>query len=339
MLFSEDFLRAARDRLEPGGVYAQWFHSYESDRKTVELVLRTYRAVFDHVALWYTNGSDLLLLGFQSPERALDVEQLRARFLQGDFQQGFLWAGIESFEALLAHEVLPLGVLNAAELAGPIHTLRHPILSDSAARAFFLGQDVELPRFAAAAPAAVGARNSLLRRESGLDQGPVPEALLHTLADETCRRARPIECATILARYLADHPDSEHVKALLAVTRKYRILPLNLEDLGPLEDLYARGEAQRSTLPAQDAVTQAHVLTDNFLRFYHHALPFDRAVVDRAWERCMRPGQLEACRSGSQRARELLGGDEASEPARLGAGLSAPLARGPKASSVGFEVR
>jgi spermidine synthase len=302
MLFSEDFLRAARDRLEPGGVYAQWFHSYESDGRTVELVLRTYRAVFDHVALWYTTGPDLLLLGFRSPERALDVEQIRARFEQVDFQKGFSRAGIESFEALLAHEVLPLGVLNAADLPGPVHTLRHPILSDFAARAFFRGGDVELPRFAAAGPAAVGARNSLVRRAAGLDHGPVPEALLYTLADETCRRARQIECATILARDLADHPASDHGKQLLATQ-----LEIKPADLEPLEDLYAQGKAEHSAEPSKDAIKHAQLLTQIFLRFYHHALPFGRAMVDRAWEGCMRPEQLEACQSGSRRARELLG--------------------------------
>ena len=42
MLFSREFLEAARDHLTPGGVYAQWFHTYETDSETVALVLRTY---------------------------------------------------------------------------------------------------------------------------------------------------------------------------------------------------------------------------------------------------------------------------------------------------------
>jgi len=33
----------------------------------VELVLRTYASVFDRVAVWYTLGPDLLLLGFKDP--------------------------------------------------------------------------------------------------------------------------------------------------------------------------------------------------------------------------------------------------------------------------------
>ena len=51
MLFSREFLEAARNRLRPGGVYAQWFHTYETDRESLALVLSTYAAVFDRVAV------------------------------------------------------------------------------------------------------------------------------------------------------------------------------------------------------------------------------------------------------------------------------------------------
>ena len=43
MLYSREFLEAARDRLTPGGVHAQWFHSYETDTEMLALMLRTYR--------------------------------------------------------------------------------------------------------------------------------------------------------------------------------------------------------------------------------------------------------------------------------------------------------
>src|SRR5262249_59172192 len=42
MLYSVEFLRAARDHLAPGGVYGQWLHLYEIDADSVQLVLRNY---------------------------------------------------------------------------------------------------------------------------------------------------------------------------------------------------------------------------------------------------------------------------------------------------------
>src|SRR5262249_7484881 len=52
MLFSAEFLAAARSRLTPTGIYVQWMHTYEVDAETIALVLRTYAAVFDRIAVW-----------------------------------------------------------------------------------------------------------------------------------------------------------------------------------------------------------------------------------------------------------------------------------------------
>src|SRR5262249_53113271 len=182
MLFSHEFLTAARARLRPGGVYAQWFHLYENDDSVVELVLRTYASVFDQIAVWYGVGPDLILLGFESPEHALDVRRLMERASEPELAAALQRSRIGSFPALLAHELLPLGVVNAANLSGDVHTLLHPVLSQRAARAFFRGQAAALPPTLRAAPAAVGTDNSLLRRFGQLSGGRLSEQAHHDLA-------------------------------------------------------------------------------------------------------------------------------------------------------------
>jgi spermidine synthase len=67
MLFSREFLEAARNRFAPGGVFVQWFPTYETDDETVALVLRTFTSVFHDSAVWYTTAPDLLLIGFKNP--------------------------------------------------------------------------------------------------------------------------------------------------------------------------------------------------------------------------------------------------------------------------------
>ncbi|GAG51775.1 unnamed protein product, partial [marine sediment metagenome] len=83
MLYSREFLEAARNRLRPGGVYAQWFHTYETDRESLELVLSTYAAVFDREAVWFAKGADILLLALM-PGAELDLDQMEARFQRAD---------------------------------------------------------------------------------------------------------------------------------------------------------------------------------------------------------------------------------------------------------------
>ena len=141
--------------------------------------------------MWFTVGTDLLLIGVNDPEAALDLERLERRFERPDFQAGFARAKIRSFPALLAHEILPVDVLAAAQLPGEIHTLLHPILSNSAARAFFTGGFGQLPVTAQPAPAEVGMRNSLLRRYAAAHGGQLTERERVRVVEETCRNGRP----------------------------------------------------------------------------------------------------------------------------------------------------
>jgi spermidine synthase len=87
MLFSREFLQAAKSRLTPDGVYVQWFHCYESDDATLALVLRTFRSVFAEAAVWYTFGDDLLLLGFPQPHADLEPAALAERMARPTSRQ------------------------------------------------------------------------------------------------------------------------------------------------------------------------------------------------------------------------------------------------------------
>ena len=163
MLFSRDFLEVAKGRLSPGGVYCQWLQEYETNTEAIEIVFRTYAAVFDHVAVWRSKSPDLLLLGFNDKGNALDHYRLEERARRPDFKASLERAGIHSFPELLAHEVLPLGVVHTIADEGPIQTPYHPILNYVAGRAFFRGQTGQLPFSGHRNAAEIGRKNSLLR--------------------------------------------------------------------------------------------------------------------------------------------------------------------------------
>jgi SAM-dependent methyltransferase len=139
MLYSEEFLRAARERLEPGGIYAQWFHGYETDLETISIILRTYASVFDDVAIWYTLGPDLLLIGFAegNPD---PYPRLIARASSPPYHAGLARAGIEGTAALLVHELVPRASCTARGSASllPTHrpTRRAPSLAASSSPSF-----------------------------------------------------------------------------------------------------------------------------------------------------------------------------------------------------------
>jgi hypothetical protein len=250
------------------------------------------------VSVWFSLRSDLLLLGFDRPERALDVRALEARFQQPDFASAFARVGIERFPQLLAHELIPLGTLHAEPLAGPIQTLRRPILSDWAARAFFRGREASIAPYLSPRHQEVSVRNSLLRRHAGGGDA-LPEEILESAVRESCRFERRADCGTFFARWAFDHPGSQRRRAALAELR--RTPDGNLPNLAParLQELLALYSG-RIRAGETGAIPHADVqrLTHGFLSHYHHAVPFDRRAIAEAWDRC----NGEGCAAGRRRA-------------------------------------
>jgi spermidine synthase len=289
MLFSREFLQRARSRLTPGGVYAQWFQLYDVSTPILALVFRTYAEVFGHIAVWYTNEADLILFGFQSAEQALKLERLLERAARPDFAAGLQRSGIQSIGALLAHELVPVGAIHAARLEGDVQSLLRPVLSHRAARAFFVGRIPALtllPPTMTPEAAAVGARNSLLRRYALQLGGELPDPIRQQVIRETCE-SLPRQCATLLAQWTASDPDSPGLDELMAPVRAKPDWPANRDLIGNLAKLYRDGAG-----PGGGALTPGIAL-EFFEPYYHHAAPFPRAAVSAALERC--PGGAEAC--------------------------------------------
>ncbi len=294
MLFSQEFLSAAKDRLRPGGVYAQWFHCYENDTSVVELVLRTYASVFDHVAVWYTLGPDLILLGFKDPdlERVRDVRRLQARYAEPEMHAALTRAGITNFPALLVHELFPLGVVNVAGWTGDVHTILHPVLSYRAARAFFRGQQADLPLAQTPTAMALGAKNSLLQQYTRNAGGTLSDLVHRQLVDEACK-TRPWICGTLVAQWFADQTESPDREAVILTLLKE---PPFRRHLGPgvLHALIPFFHPDVETTEPIEAPEAAR-LSGLFSEYYFYGTPFSREALVAIWRRC-RDGGGVTCR-------------------------------------------
>jgi spermidine synthase len=307
MLFSLEFLEAARARLAPGGVYVQWYHQYETDLASIALVLRTYAAVFPQVAVWYGGASDLLLLGFERADAQPDLARIESRARRPAYRRGLERSGITSLAGLLAHEVWPVGVLHALSLAGPVHTLEHPRLSHQAARAFFRGRPAQLPFSGSEGPARIGAQRSLLGRHLA-EAEPAERARRRAQAAFEACGARPPLCGALLADWFRADPGAPELAELAARSAEAgRGLGggLELAWLPELAALAGAPEADSGALP----FPRAQLRLALFARFYHHALPFAGERLLDGWRRCESPHGLAPCRDGLERARRLLAGD------------------------------
>ena len=99
-LFTEDFYRAAVERLAPGGIFAQWLQGYEVDAQLVRTVYATLGTVFPSIESWQVSEVDLLLLASREPLRH-DVARVRARAAQEPYRSALDWTwgvgGAEGF--------------------------------------------------------------------------------------------------------------------------------------------------------------------------------------------------------------------------------------------------
>ncbi|MFT3776104.1 MAG: fused MFS/spermidine synthase [Minicystis sp.] len=102
-LFTQEFYRAATERLAPGGVFLQWIQAYEVDGQTVRTAIATLASVFPEVEIWVTQAGDLVLMASRAP-RVHDVARLRALVAEEPFRSALekSWR-VGDLEGLFAH--------------------------------------------------------------------------------------------------------------------------------------------------------------------------------------------------------------------------------------------
>lgn len=116
-LFTREFYLAAAQRMNPGGIFAQWVQGYEIDVQALRIVLITLRTVFPVVEAWQTESGDLLLLAAREP-RTIDVDRLRERVRSEPFRSVLPRTGLVSdaegvLSRFLASDAVVRGIAEA----------------------------------------------------------------------------------------------------------------------------------------------------------------------------------------------------------------------------------
>jgi spermidine synthase len=90
-LFTQEFMEAAKSRLNPGGVYCQWLPNYVLEPDDVQMMYRTMRQVYPRVDVWAINfpddpESELLMVGYtEESDRSTDEVHARLAKLMPPF--------------------------------------------------------------------------------------------------------------------------------------------------------------------------------------------------------------------------------------------------------------
>lgn len=141
-LFSREFLDIAKAHLEPGGIYAQWIHSYELSESTLALVLSTYTSVFKHIRVFRVGDYDLAILG---SEKEIADDSIAA--LERKLQIPVIKDNLAQIKIKSVYDVLALEVLWSKEFFENrgLHSLEFPKLAYAAGYDFFMLNSFDIP--------------------------------------------------------------------------------------------------------------------------------------------------------------------------------------------------
>lgn len=139
-LFSLEFVGAAAERLEPGGVYLQWLQLYETDLETIARIATTVRAVFPALYAFRGTKNDLLLLAAKEPFTSEARQAAEATWSRlPELQASLAEIGVGSIAELLERQVHDFELLSFhVPDARPV-TLDDGSLSARAAYGLFTG--------------------------------------------------------------------------------------------------------------------------------------------------------------------------------------------------------
>lgn len=136
-VFSRDFYELVSKRLKPGGIMAQWFHFYEINDETLNIVLRTFGSVFPNLEIWDMDGGDIVLLGSDRPWTG-GIEQFQQAFKLDGPRREFAAIGLLTPQAVLARQLASQRTAFAVAPPGRLQTDNLPILEYQAPEAFYI---------------------------------------------------------------------------------------------------------------------------------------------------------------------------------------------------------
>lgn len=132
-LYTEEFFRAVRGRLNPGGLFCQWIHIQRMRPQDFKMVLRTIQPVFpEHLQLW-NFGTDSILLARKDAPIQLDLSRVASALEDEKIAKELAILGVVEPTQLLRFLKFTSRDLRSFVGEGPTHQDLYPFVEFMAA--------------------------------------------------------------------------------------------------------------------------------------------------------------------------------------------------------------
>lgn len=141
-LFTAEFFALAHQRLRPGGIMTQWFHTYSMSAGDFRAILGTFYAEFPFITVWRTLPGDLVIMG-SDRAYALNLQSVN---WQDDTDREVIElrrAGIHNDRDLIRHYLVGGEALRQFVQGAQQNTDRHPIVEFNAPRNLYADSELQ----------------------------------------------------------------------------------------------------------------------------------------------------------------------------------------------------
>jgi spermidine synthase len=104
-LYSLEFFKLCKSRLQSGGVLAQWFHTYDISDDVFKLVLSTISQAFPSVTIWKASDADIVILASENI-KSLNFESMDQKMLNPRIANDLARIKIFDIPSLLSTQVM-----------------------------------------------------------------------------------------------------------------------------------------------------------------------------------------------------------------------------------------
>jgi spermidine synthase len=136
-LFTQEFYRAAQDRLAPGGIFVQWVQAYSLYPNDLRMVLGTFLSDFHDATLWHGDAPDLLIIAPTPPAPAI-LKHAQSVWNNQPLQDDFRRLGMEEPAGLFGFFLLDDASLREFSSGAQLNTDDRTLLEYRAPRALLV---------------------------------------------------------------------------------------------------------------------------------------------------------------------------------------------------------
>lgn len=138
-LFSTEYFEVAKARMNPGGLFVQWFQVYELEDETLDTMIATLQQTFPYATLFNFSGADVAVVASTEPFRP-DFARMEAMLSSPRIARS-----LAKHNIIGPLPILSMQMLNSSMVKSPIATSKRinsdflPQLEYEASRGFFVG--------------------------------------------------------------------------------------------------------------------------------------------------------------------------------------------------------